>query len=147
MNHSCALQRHDGRWDWTTNRRAVCYCGGWHEWTEEEAKRIGFPLDYLQKKQAKEDGAFKDKYHTEGHSTQEEAERCFRQFCLDHATKGTISNQQLKCKVCDNWTQTYMGNGHHGYQFSHIMLCEEHCNQDGLNKAVPFEIGLEIWHS
>ena len=155
MNHDCARQRQDGRWDWTTkNDREqgaypLGYCRGWHDWTQEQANRIGMPLAYLQQKQKQEDGPFRSKFHTDGHATKEEAERCFYEFCLDHALEFSYDQAMYPCDVpgCETYSSKGLRYSPMGSVISQVTLCDKHCDREGLVLARPFRDGQEIWHS
>jgi hypothetical protein len=151
MNTELAAQRPDGRWHWTINnpRCPKGYCRGWQDWTQEQADRIGMPLEYLQKKQEEEDGPFREKFHTDGHETKEDAERCYYEYCLDHAREGTMSDQQCHCRFpdCEEWSQKYLGNPGLDGIFNLVVLCDEHRNREGLEAAHPFVPGIWIHHS
>jgi hypothetical protein len=149
MNISEASQMHDGQWKFCMNGRPVAYCAGWHEWTEEEAKRIGLPLEYITRDQDEKDRPFKEKFHLEGHDTKEEAERCYYEYCLDHVRESTMANQQIRCEFpgCENWSHKLLGNPGMSGLFSGFVLCDEHRNREGLMAAKPFKPEIIIYHS
>lgn len=152
MNTELAAQRDsDGRWQWVMNNRnnPVGYCRGWTEWTQEMADRIHWPLDDILRRQQEEDVPFRHKFHTDGHATKEEAERCYYDFCLDHVREGTMLDEQRRCQFpgCEAWTQKYLDNPQLGMVFHFVCLCDEHRNREGLEAAQPFEPGTESYHS
>lgn len=152
MNYDEARQRKDGRWDWTSRNgdhiHPVGYCAGWMDWTAEQAERVAMPLEYLQKEQERKDGPFRQKFHTDGHATQEEAERCFYEYCLDHAAEREWDQaQQCDFPGCETFTRKTLHPQFMGSVVSFTHLCDEHRNREGLQAARPFRGGMEVMHS
>lgn len=142
MNYYKARQRQsDLKWDYTCqNDDRVCpvgYCHKYKEWTQEEMKRFGLVSSDLEKS-AKD----KDKYHTHGHDTQEEAEACYREFLLDQelSLNHKDTNTQRKCEVCGEWTQ-----GLAYLDMRVFNLCDKHMNRESV--ATLFKEVGEIWSS
>lgn len=160
MNYAEARERQaDHRWDWTNKRDnqvwAVGYCGGWHDWTDEQAARVGMPRDTLQADKETRDGPFRAKFHTDGHATKEEAERCFYEHSLDRVHEIENSSIQHRCSVplplpgsfCDAWTTKGLESPGYGGCFQVTWLCDAHRNREGLVVAHPFQKGLSMIHS
>lgn len=85
MRYYDARQReHDGRWDYTCRHDdriyPVGYCAGFRPYkaddvvvrSEEHARELNAELE-----------PFREKYHTDGHATPEEARACYREYLLD----------------------------------------------------------------
>lgn len=153
VNYDCARQRKDGRWEWTTGNvrtgiRAVGYCAGWIEWTQEMADRIGFALDYLRQRQNETDGPFREKFHRNGHATKEEAERCFYDFCLDHAgEQDWVPRGKCEFPGCGETAVKAFGMPREDSVIPFAFLCDAHRNRAGLEAAHPFEAGIQITHT
>ena len=137
MNYDKPRQREkDKRWDFTTgNRRSgvhpIGYCQGWREqWDEQDGQA------WVEKLRA-----HKDKFHTDGHETEQEARECYKKYQLDHNVRvGKDASSQHKCKECGAWTQSFVTIG----QATMIILCEDHQGEEILAKYVS---GGDCWHS
>lgn len=83
--------------------------------------------------------------HDDGHATREEAERHQWEWATSELTESTLIGVQHPCAVCQAWTDraasTRDGHG------SHISLCDEHRNVEGLRQAYPFRPGVAITSS
>lgn len=124
MNYSDARQRQsDGRWDYTTNGHPVGYCREWRDW--DEVTRALSPAAYAQYV------ADKDKYHSHGHATEDEARECYRDYILDHQLRLNLVNSgtQSKCEICGEWTQKYAM-----LPFQIFKLCDLHNNREEVEK-------------
>jgi hypothetical protein len=150
MNYKDARQRKtDLRWDYTnhnnrTGTGPIGYCGGWAEFSEETIQMF-YPGGRESPHFQKEDEArrrFKDKYHSDGHATKEEAYACYKEYCLDHelVLDLRMSGEQRPCKVCGAWTQGLARVGAMRY----FTLCDEHRTREEVAKL--FEVG-ESWGS
>lgn len=130
--HQALQRKTDGRWDYTVSSdeegwaHPAGYCGGWKEWTEEDEKRTAIP--WLRAEQEKH-RLFKDKYHTDGHATPEEARRCHREYELDQDLEAyEEEGAQRQCEVCSAWTTRRMQLG----QFHRFTLCDAHATRDNV---------------
>jgi len=134
MNHYIAKKRQsDGKWDYTCNNRPTGYC---HEWRDIDPKEIPISESQLEAYRAS-----KDKYHSCGHDTEEEARECYKRYQLDNSLRfSTMSNQQLKCKVCGEWTQ-----GFAEVDCSLFTLCDEHRNRETVEQI--YKAPDESWSS
>jgi hypothetical protein len=124
----------DDRWDYT-NRNAnwiypIGYCSNYT------------PLDSglikVSEQQAKDHTRFKDKYHTTGHATADEACECYKEYLLDrrfHVKE--YSDTKHKCQVCGEWTQGYVQVG----SYQTFDLCDKHANREEVSKL------FEVWTS
>ena len=123
MNHLCALQRSDGRWDYTRNRRPTGYCCEYKPipedcgWLPPEAVRL----------HNMKMGPLKEKFHADGHATEAEACECHKQYLLDTELRlmtqePANANQQSRCEVCKTFTACYAMVG--AYRL--ITLCPQH---------------------
>jgi hypothetical protein len=150
MNYDCPRQREtDKRWDYTSsNRRTgtypVGYCGGW--WLDEKFDPQRFI--WMDEEQYNHEVAkhipFREKYHTNGHATKEEAYECYKTYMLDLYLDfdKVDTDHQNKCKVCGEWTQkgAWIRGGHmHEWD-----LCDKHLNRETVEQL--FDIG-DSWHS
>ena len=141
MNYLKARQRsNDQRWDYTSKNdvhiHPIGYCAGFQEYTEEERKRY-----MMSDKWYAEYVANKDKYHKDGHATEEEAQACYKRHQLDTEMRvSQSSSAQHKCEVCQTWTQTGVSVG--GYRM--FTLCDQHANRDEVEKL--YSVG-EAWES
>jgi hypothetical protein len=138
-----ALQRTDGRWDFTsstgsTKPHPLGYCAGWKEPPMgEESKRLegqfgdGFVKRLTADIEAKRQ--HQAKYHSDGHATEREACDCFRQYELDNELEfRTMPKEQAetlhKCQApeCGEFTAGLASLG----QYRHFYLCDAHRNRD-----------------
>lgn len=123
MNHKCALQRADGRWDYTCNRRATGYCCEYQPLKEND---LVLPAQIAREENEKME-PLKHKFHTTGHATEEEARECYKQYLLDTRLRLMTeepenANQQNRCQVCKKFTACYAQVG----PYSLFVLCPEH---------------------
>lgn len=142
MNYYQARQRtEDERWDYTcmNDRRIwpVGYCRRWKDWDEDLKKT--HPAEYERYVAAKA------KFHSEGHATKEEAERCHREYELDNFLKAfsCLSDEQHKCEECGAWTQS--GLGLRGIPGNY--LCAAHATREFFEKLNPFTPGISTMSS
>lgn len=146
MNYYAARQRQsDMKWDYTCRNgdftQPVGYCGGYIEWTEEMLKRLGLPGKPEDHSSILREMQFKDKYHTCGHETQEEAQKCYREYLLDQRLKKRENTDTMrKCLVCKDWTTFSAEIDMHTWD-----LCEKHNNREEVEKL--FQTPGEIWQS
>lgn len=147
MNYEQARERKaDGRWDWTNMRDgliwATDYCAGFKPYAEICAA-LGMPNS---PKAAERHDRYKDKYHTDGHATREEAERCHYDYQIDHAREFKIGpDTQRKCAYpdCEAWTQNGLQIGN----YELYLLCDGHRDRDGLERVAAFKPGAQEIHS
>lgn len=141
MNHSCAMQRKDGRWVYTRNGRPWGYC--------QEYAQIPADAKYLPAKMIAEHNAkmepLKAKFHTDGHATEEEACECYKRFLLDTQLRLAKSepenaSQQNRCRVCGKFTACYATVG----PYRMFILCPEHQTRECV--ASLLKVG-ESWES
>lgn len=149
MNYAQARQRQsDLRWDWTVaNKRAGTYpsgyCGGWSydRWLADPTNLV-MPRQLLEREAAAR-RPFQAKYHTDGHATREEAERCHYEYALDlELQEGTIRpDEQHRCQApdCAEWTQHYLSLG--AYRAQTTFLCDAHRTRDVFAALHPFSPG------
>lgn len=148
MNYEQARQRKsDGRWDWTNLNDGFTYRTGYcaaFKPMAEICASIGMPVN--PDKAARHD-RFATKYHTDGHATREEAERCHYEYVLDNELREfqVGEDTQHKCEMpnCPNWTQAGMFVGN----WETHMLCDEHRNRAGIESVHPFEPNVSEIHS
>jgi len=109
MQYYEALQRKDGKWDYTVT---------WDKHTR--------PTGYCATK-------------CKGHDTKEAAEECYRIYEIDNASFHKIDldedrrDQHQKCEICGKWT---MSHARVGAMDDHA-LCPEHLNREALLAIVP----------
>jgi hypothetical protein len=134
MQHYSARQREkDLRWDYTVGSSPVGYCLAYQD-TDE----MGVPMNPNRAEVMRQ---FKDKHHTHGHETAEEACECYKQYLLDQRTRHSdMSNQMLRCEICGEFTQhvVYIG----AYEIH--KLCVTHATREFLEQVVT--VG-ESWES
>lgn len=133
MNYYKAKQRlKDKRWDYTRNNYPAGYCC--------EYREIDPTVIPISESEQKRYQATAHKHHTDGHETEEEACECYQEYLLDHSLRfGKMSDQQLKCKVCDEWTQEFADIDCHM-----IVLCPKHQGRETVKQL--FKVG-ESWSS
>lgn len=133
-------QREESKvWDMTVGSdeegwiHPIGYCAGWHEWTDDEAKRLGFSLESCLRDQEPL-VPHKAKFHIDGHSTSAEAATCYEGYILDTELHfRDNADEQKKCIVCDVWTT---GRALLGHTFSKVfVLCPAHATRDNVVKA------------
>lgn len=147
MNYDKARQRKDLNWDYTTANdgfiRPIGYCAGWN-WSEAFDPDHDWAWGNADHWQADKNDAetFKHKYHTNGHTTQQEARDCYKEFELDNSLRldRVTSSTMHKCQVCETWTQRLATIG----PWISYHLCDNHCNRE--NVAKLYSVG-ESWHS
>ena len=131
MNYHTALQRKDGKWDFTTNGHPTGYCREYIPLSEK----------WLSEAQIKNHEQTAEKHHVHGHQTQEEACECFKEYLLDHRLRfGKMTGQQRECKICKEWTQIYAE-----LDCSLISLCDKHANREFV--AQIYNAPTEMWTS
>ena len=81
------------------------------------------------------------------HTTQEEADRHFYEWCLSLVSDHEITNAQYKCEVCGVWTSHYLGNSQLRMLSFESFLCDIHRNKDELRKLHSFYSPIVIIHS
>lgn len=149
MNYAQARQRQtDSRWDWTVaNRRTgtypAGYCGGWKydEWLAKDDGLV--PREHLAQ-EAERCRPFQAKYHTDGHATKEEAERCHYEYEMDvelrEMSEGRDTQHGCQAQECSAWTSKALGLG--GYGTHHTWLCDEHRTREIFATLHPFSPGV-----
>ena len=141
MNHNCARQRQDGRWDYTRNGRPFGYCREYLPIPEDCGH---LPVSQVKEYNAKMD-LLKEKFHTTGHATEEEACECFKRYMLDTHLKLQTeepenANQLLRCKVCNTFTACYASIG----PYVLFVLCPAHQTREAVESL--YKVG-ESWDS
>lgn len=128
------LQRKgDGRYDMTVSSdeegwsHPVGYCADFKEMTEEELDAEEARGNQGFRKWYKDQLQNKDKYHSGGHATKDEAYDCYTQYILDNRLRfWEQGDTQKKCEVCDCWTT---GRGELN-TFKQFILCADHQQRD-----------------
>ena len=132
MRHYSARKRLDGQYDYTCGDYPVGYCAAFEE---------PVSLEYWREEQLKTYKSFKDKHHTDGHLTEEDACNCYKEYQLDHhLRKGTLSESMHRCRVCGDFTAHYIEVGY----CTHYTLCDKHCNREEVEKL--YDVG-QSWES
>ena len=149
MNYYQARQRQiDQRWDFTSMNDEVVhpvgYCHAYRKFVPERCLWIpeDFRVEYAEHENAKQ-APFRNKYHDVGHTTKEEAERCWYEYGLDQLRSSTSLDAQHLCAICGAWTQRALSSRHGDA----INLCAEHANRDGFAQVRPFVPGIAIMSS
>ncbi len=113
------------------------YCAGWRgDPDEAEKQRLTnlFGTDFVERLKKEWDVylPFKDKFHTDGHATSEEASACWDQYELDTQVRRYKSDQhQNRCEVCKEWTPNITELG----EFKRYHLCDTHDTKEALQKV------------
>lgn len=144
MNHYSTKRREsDSKWDYTFSSRRtgihpIGYCAGWKEYSHEE--RLQVPMNDYEWEKIQ---SYRDKYHSNGHETDSEAQACYRQYLLDTRMRlnKTTDDQQHKCQICDGWTQGYAEVDNSFF----FRLCDVHMSIECVTQLMP-SIG-ESWSS
>lgn len=142
MNHLTARQRpSDSRWDYTWNGRPTGYC---HEYVPLKEDGQILPAEIAKRENAKME-ALKDKFHSTGHATEQEACDCYKQHLLDTNLRLTPeepanASQQNRCQVCQKFTACHASVG--PYQL--FVLCPEHQTRECIESLL--KIG-QSWES
>lgn len=137
MNYYSAQQDEDGKWFFTCNGYPTGYCQEYKEFSEDDIKNF-----YISESQIKEHEDTKTKHHCCGHDTYGEACECFKQYMLDHRLRLGLkmSNQQLKCEACGDWTQNYIE-----IDYRVMPLCEKHNNRETVESL--YKAPSQMWAS
>ena len=139
--HMPRQRQSDGRWDYTVSSdeegwaHASGYCVGWEDPEVTNAKlKERFGDHYLMRPDEIEKKLlFKDKFHSDGHATAEEAEECHRQYELDFEVRvHTSPDTQKKCAICEAWTSDQVVVG----EFRFFSLCSMHQGRTHLEKLL-----------
>ena len=141
MNHCCALQRTDGRWDYTRNRRPAGYCCEYRPLAED----CGFLSPEQVRRENEKMEALKGKFHTDGHATEEDAQQCYKEYLLDTSLRlmkqePPNASQQNRCQACKAFTACYAQVG----PYRMFTLCPEHNTREQVD--VLLNVG-ESWES
>lgn len=81
------------------------------------------------------------------HTTREEAERHFYEFCLASVKPFNDTEVQHKCGVCGAWTSRGFRNERLSMLKLESYLCKEHQTIAALEKLHPFKPDLEVIYS
>lgn len=137
MNYFGPRQREsDNRWDYTCRNDNWIYPTGYcHKFIP-----LNGGLMHVSEEQVVEHERFRDKYHTTGHDTPDEACECYKQYMIDQRFHiGKFEDSQHKCQVCGEWTQQYIQIG--GYQT--FDLCDKHANREEVEKLFTVWTSME----
>lgn len=136
MNHYAPRRREDtGKWDYTVRNDdfiwPVGYCAGYREWKPEDFPWFRHSPEAQIREAAesnRRESPFKDKYHTHGHDTPEEARACYKEYQLDLRLRffDDVSNAPAlhlcQKKGCDRYTSGLAEIG----SYQHFRLCATH---------------------
>lgn len=117
MNYAQARQRQpDGRWDWTVMNDG----------------RVWRSVPCFD--------------HSDGHTTQEEAERHYYDWEHDPSSYyiGSYAGAQYECLICKVWTSAYV-RLRDGY--TTFTLCPNHQNRSSVDQVHPFVPGMQHIYS
>lgn len=133
-----------GRWDYTVSSdeegwaHATGYCTGWRDPDETDkilAERYGATMKTDPETREKL-YKFKDKFHSGGHATAEEAAACHREYELDFELRFSEDKDVMKrCEVCEEFTTGRASLG----QFGHYAVCPKHRTREGVKEARDLE--------
>lgn len=151
MNYEQARQRQDdGRWDWTSMRDGKIwpggYCVGWP--TNEDIQMMSvYPGQYPTEEMLRT----REKYHTDGHATKEEAERCYYDFEVDRlhqvdVIRPGVVDGRVPCDVVSCLRYTDKGLQAPGGAPA-VPLCGFHRTTAGYKATRPFRPGIWRAHS
>lgn len=127
MNYMQPRKRQtDKKWDYTNMNDGIVYPIGYcREFTELTGS--SFPVS---EQQCEEHRKFKNKYHTDGHDTYEDACKCYKDYLLDHSVQIHESkNTQHQCQICKEWTQQIVE-----VEYSTFYICKNHIIRESLEK-------------
>jgi hypothetical protein len=134
MNYYQARQRKvDNRWDYSCRNDdriwPVGYCAKYRD-PEEMASDL-VPILMWRKDEIERIRATKDKYHTDGHATAEEACECYRQYLLDHKLRldGESKDTWHKCLVCETLTNHFAE-----IEMQVYVLCDKYRTREEVEK-------------
>ncbi len=134
MNHYAARMRQsDHKWDFTCQNDGhvwpVGYCAGFPKPLDEKATSYCGDPNWIEKLEP-----FRLKFHEDGHSTQEEAEDCYRSYLLDHRLNISVRfSSAHRCGVCEVWTDKAAVVDHsHTYY-----LCDTHRTREEVESRFP----------
>ena len=109
------------------------YCAGWRHDEQIpsylEGLRERFEADRAH------DEPLREKFHTDGHASAEEAVACFYAYCLDHLREFSARGYMI-CDVCEAPTSRGFDGGH-GSLIHHVALCDAHRTLDHVRAVVP----------
>lgn len=74
------------------------------------------------------------------HDLKEEAERCFYNYETNLTCQFEMKNSMQKCAVCGEWSSRGLDNNMLGSK----ILCKDHLNKEGYQKAIPFHTDYDI---
>lgn len=131
------LQRTDLRWEMTqgtgsTGPYPTGYCAGWREPDSVNTPAV---KDYV-KRDLEKRLPFKDKFHTDGHETREEALACWDEYRLDLKLKVVEEpDTQRRCKLCSVWTISRVKFA--GVALSKpVALCPDHQDRESVKRVI-----------
>jgi hypothetical protein len=137
-----ALQRHvDGRWVMTVSSdeehwlHAVGYCSGpfdlvWPPYSGD-SNTFGFLGKDDYERHREKEMVFRNRYHTAGHETAEEAEACYLEYAIDHR-RSFIATSGHRCAFCMQWTDHHVEIG----ETRLISICPEHETPENIRVAL-----------
>lgn len=143
MNYYQALQREDGRWDYTQRRDsqiwAIGYCQGW-EMVQRRIDRYEdheHPVMQMDEERIEKLKAHKDKFHDNGHATKEGARACYQEYLLDFqldldSSLQTAGKHTCMAEGCEEETRQMIPVGSY-FQF---LLCPEHQNREEVDELL-----------
>lgn len=137
MNYYRVRERQDGRFDMTVENdhriQPVGYCAGWHDWPDW--------LQMMSPEQHAQHLRDREKYHSTGHATAEEAAACYKQYVLDTRLRLHLryADVQHRCAVCDAWTDGYAE-----VEMRHYTLCPEHNTRAQVEAMFTLTADVEI---
>jgi hypothetical protein len=141
---AASQRKSDGRWDYTsrsgsTHAHPIGYCAGWKEHTDEEWAQMETQYGPFLVKQLREDlerrRPLKERYHSEGHATAEEAQHCHDTYLLDTALEFQRSEtEQHRCVVCNAWAQN-QARLRGDLLGSDQWVCDDHATRDAYEPA------------
>lgn len=147
MNYRQALQRKDGRYDYTLHNNRIGtapigYCAGWSERTEEEMRAIGLGDDVIKMILADIEmrRPHRDKYHRDGHATPEEAQECYKRYVMDNELVLDRQVDHGECLVCKALTRRAAEADHRLF-----ILCDEHCTREQVEKLFQVGTSASSW--
>lgn len=129
MKHYQPRQRlSDGRWDYCCEDMPTGYCCVFFDWRETPALASMDFADDDPKVLAMI--ATRDKHHTNGHETAEEACECYRQYLLDHRLHVMTTDESRPCEECGELTNQVV----EIVNFQWLNLCPEHGSREFAEK-------------
>ena len=138
--HQPLQKQSTGRWDYTVSSddegwaHATGYCAGWRDPDETDSwlKRHYGASMKVRPEEREKLHRFRDKFHSDGHATAEEAEACHDEYELDFELRFREDQDVMKrCAVCGEFTTGRADLG----EFRRYAACKEHQTREAVKEV------------